>query len=146
MKKLYASLLAIGAALAVALAIVAPPAAAAVTNIAPSVGQVLAIPLQLSGAYSASVTGAARFNMPFPCKLIGVGAAPREVTGSSNTVDVLLGGVSVLSAPIATTAATYTEGTITTSSITDEGAITVDLAIPDGSLTDVTVLLTCVRR
>lgn len=147
MKKIRSLALALAAGIALALGAGTPPArAAGVTNIAPTVGQVVVFPLHLSGPYTASTTAVAKFNIPFPCKLLGAAAVPRELTGSSNTVDVLLGGVSVLSAAMAMTAGTYTEGTITTSTLTDEGVITINLAIPDGSLTDTTVLLTCVRR
>lgn len=144
--KLHVVAMLLAVAVAATLTTPAPEAQAAVTNYAPGVAQVSVIPLHLSGSYAASTTAAAKFKMPFPCKLIGAGAVPRALTGSSNTVDVQLGGVSVLSAPIAMTAGTYTEGTITTSTITDEGAITVDLAIPSGTLVDTTVLLTCVRK
>ena len=122
------------------------PAIAAVTNISPAVGQVVVIPLHLTGTISATTAAVAKFNMPFPCKMIGVGAVPRALTGSSNTVDVLLGGTTILSAAMAMTAGTYTEGTITTSTITDEGVITVNVTIPSGTLVDTTVLMTCVRR
>lgn len=123
-----------------------PAARAAVTNVSPATGQVVVIPLHFSGTYSATTTAAAKFNMPFACKLLGAGAVPRALTGTGNTVDVLLGGTTVLSAAMAMTAGTYTEGTITTSSITDEGVITVNLTIPSGTLVDTTVLLTCLRR
>lgn len=146
-KKFQHTLLALAAFAALALsASIAPPVEAAVTNIAPAVGQVVVIPLHLSGTYSATTAAVAKFNMPFPCKMIGVGAVPRALTGSSNTVDVLLGGTTILSAAMAMTAGTYTEGTITTSTITDEGVITVNMTIPSGTLVDTTVLLTCVRR
>jgi hypothetical protein len=66
--------------------------------------------------------------MPFKAKLVGVGASARASGGTSPTltVDVKAGGTTLLSAPISVTAATYTEGTITTSAIADEAAITVD--------------------
>jgi hypothetical protein len=105
------------------------------------------IPLHITGAISATVAGIAKFNMPFPCDLVGVGASAQAISGTTNTVDVKLGGVSVLSAPITIAAAgTYTEGTIATTAITDEGAITVDVNIVATSLTHTTVLLTCVRK
>lgn len=136
------------ACLGIAMALLAPMrlATAAVANYAPTVGQVVVIPLHLSGTYSATTAAVAKFNMPFPCKMIGVGAVPRALTGSSNTVDVLLGGTTILSAAMAMTAGTYTEGTISTSTITDEGVITVNVTIPSGTLVDTTVLLTCVRK
>lgn len=123
-----------------------PPVQAAVTNYSTS-AQVVFFPFQFSGAYSATAAGAVKFNMPMACDLVGVGASARAISGTTNTIDVKLGGVSVLSAPITIAAAgTYTEGTITTTAITDEGAITIDINIVATSLTDVTVLLTCVRK
>jgi hypothetical protein len=150
MKALRHITLALAAALALAIAPLAPQLApqanAAVTN-APLAAQVVYVPLHITGAISATVTGIAKFNMPMACDLIGVGASSQAIVGTTNTIDVKLGGVSVLSAPITIAAAgTYTEGTITTASITDEGVITVDITIAGTSLTHTTILLTCVRR
>lgn len=146
-RKLKTILVAVAlAAIALVPAIAPKPAAAAVTNMSSGIGDVVVIPLHLSGTYSATIAAVAKFKMPFPCKMIGVGSVPNALTGVNNTVDVLLGGVSILSAAMATTAGTYTEGTITTSTITDEGTVSVDLTIPAGTLVDTTVLLTCVRR
>lgn len=152
MKALRHVTLAIAAALALAIASapLAPQlvsqAQAAVTN-ASIAAQVVYIPLHVTGAVSATVVGIAKFNMPMPCDLIGVGASSQAIVGTTNTIDVKLGGVSVLSAPITIAAAgTYTEGTVTTAAIGDEGVITVDITIAGTSLTHTTILLTCVRR
>ena len=139
------AVLAICAAFALA-SFVATLAPAATPNIAVGAGQVVVIPLHLTGSIAATTAGVAKFNMPFPCRMIGVGAGPRTLTGSSNTLDVKLGGVTILSAPIAMTTGTYTEGVITVPTITDEGVITVDVTIPAGTLVDTTVFMTCVRR
>lgn len=122
-------------------------AQAATPNVAVGSGQVVYIPFHITGAISATVTSIAKFNMPMPCDLIGVGAVSQAISGAANTVDVKLGGVSVLSAPLTISAAgTYFEGTITTASIPDEGVVTVDVTITGTSLTHTTVLLTCVRK
>lgn len=122
-------------------------AEAAVTNYSVASGQIVYIPLHITGTVSATVAGIAKWNMPMPCDLVGVGASAQAIVGATNTIDVKLGGVSVLSAPITIAAAgTYTEGTITTTAITDEGAITVDVNIVGTSVTHVTVFLTCVRK
>lgn len=141
-------LIAAVAAVALACAFLAPkPAAIAATpNVTPGAGQVVVIPFHISGAVSATTAAVVKFNMPFPCRVLGVGAVPRALTGSSNTVDVKLGGTTILSAPIAMTAGTYAEGTVTTATITDEGVITIDMTIPSGSLTDTTIMITVVRR
>jgi hypothetical protein len=123
-----------------------PKAEAAVTNY-PLGAHVVVIPLHITGAVSATTAGIVKFNMPFACDLVGVGASAQAISGTTNTVDVKLGGVSVLSSAITIAAAgTYTEGTIATTAITDEGVITVDITIAGTSLTHTTVLLTCVRK
>lgn len=124
-----------------------PSAQAATPNVAVGGAGVFLIPLHLSTTYSTTTTSVVKFNMPMPCDMIGVGAVPRALTGGVNSVDVKLGGTTILAAPMNMTAGTYTEGTITTSAIGDEGVITVDLNIPgSSSLTDTTVIMTCVRR
>lgn len=124
-----------------------PAARAATTNVAAGGAQVLYIPLHITGAISATVAGIAKFNMPMPCDLIGVTASSQAIVGTTNTVDVKLGGVSVLSSAITIAAAgTVYEGTIATAAITDEGVITVDITIAGTSLTHTTVLLVCVRK
>ena len=146
--------LAIAAVLAIAAALlpqraveIVPSAEAAVTNYSVASGQVVFIPLHITGTISATVTSIAKFNMPMPCDLVGVGANAQALVGTTNTIDVKLGGVSVLSAPITIAAAgTYTEGTIATAAITDEGSVTVDVTIAGTSLTHITVFLTCVRK
>lgn len=146
-KKIHSLFITALVALALIAAPIAPPAQAAVTNYSVASGQVVYIPLHITGAISATVTGIAKFNMPMPCDLVGVGASAQAIVGTTNTIDVKLGGVSVLSAPITIAASgTYTEGTITTTAITDEGAITVDVTIAATSLTHITVFLTCVRK
>lgn len=132
----------------VAAQLIAPQQAmAAVTNVPISTPGVVVIPLHITGAVAATVTGISKFNMPFPCDLIGVGASSQAISGATNTVDVKLGGVSVLSSAITIAAAgTYYEGTIATTAITDEGVITVDITINGTSLTHTTVFLTCVRK
>ena len=139
--------LVLGLMVAFALTFNLPSAQAAVPNIAVGSGQVVVVPLHITGAISATVTGISKFNMPFPCQLIGVSASSQAINGTTNTVDVKLGGVSVLSSAITIAAAgTVYEGTISTSTITDEGVITVDITIAGTSLTHTTVLLTCARR
>lgn len=144
------------AALAVAVVIaalvssVAPQqATAATTNFPPST-PVYVIPLQLAKQYTATTANVVRFAIPFKARLVGVSATARASGGTSPTltVDVLEGGVSVLSAPIAVTAGTVAEGTVTDAALADEALITVSLAITGTSPTwdDITVLLTVVRN
>lgn len=110
---------------------------------------VVVIPFHVSGQYTASTTAVIKLTLPFKAKLIGVSATARASGGTSPTltVDLKQGGTTVLSAPIAVTAGTVAEGTITTATLTDESTITVDLAITGTSPTwnDITILLTLVR-
>lgn len=129
-----------------------PTAQAATPNVAVGAGQVVVIPFHISGQYTASTTAVVKFDMPFPCTVLGVGATARASGGTTPTltVDVLKGAspASILSAPISITAGTYSEGTIATAAIADETPVTVDLAIGGTSPTwnDITVLITVARE
>jgi len=142
----------VGILFAAALSVLPPlavPANAATTNYNLSVQQVV-IPFHISGQYTATTAGVARFALPFPAKLVGVSTSARASGGTSPTltVDVKAGGTTVLSAPVAVTAGAVSEATITTSNLADEAVITVDLTIGGTSPTwnDITVLLTVVRK
>lgn len=110
---------------------------------------VVVIPLHVSGQYTANTTAVARFTLPFKAQLVGVTASARASGGTSPTltVDLLEGGVTVLSAPIAVTAGAVAAGTITDSTLADESAITVNFAIGGTSPTwnDIVVFITVVR-
>lgn len=137
-------------AAALALASLAPVTFAATPNVAISNGGVVVIPLHISGQYTASTTAVARWLMPFPCDVIGVTASARASGGTSPTltVDVLAGGTTLLSAPVAVTAGANAEATIATAAVADEAAMTVNLAITGTSPTwnDITVFITVVRK
>lgn len=125
-----------------------PPAAqAASPNLAPGFG-VMVLPLHISGQYTTTTAAVAKFNMPMPCDMLGVGASARAMGTTAMTVDVQSGGTTILSAPITMAAGTYGEATISTAAIPDENAITVDINAPSGTSTinDVTVVLTCARK
>ena len=135
----------------IALMAIAPfrEAAAATPNYALAYN-VITIPLHISGQYTTSQTAVARFAMPFPCEVIGVGASARASGGTSPTltVDLKAGGLSILSSAFAVTAGAYSEGAVATSAVADEAAMTVDLTIGGTSPTwnDITVLVTVVRK
>lgn len=121
---------------------------AATTNYAPDKPVVL-VPFHVSGQYTADTTAVIKVTLPFKAKLIGVSATARASGGTTPTltVDLLQGGTTVLSAPIAITAGTVAEGTVTTATLTDEASITVNLVITGTTPTwnDITILLTLVR-
>lgn len=137
------------AAITIAAAALIPLPAQAATPNYPLATQVLVVPLHVSGQYTATTAAVARFALPFKGKLVGVGASARASGGTTPTltVDVKAGGSTLLSAPISVTAGAYAEGTITTSAVADEAAITVDLTIGGTSPTwnDITIVLTFVR-
>lgn len=143
----FAVCLAIAVALVIALGAIPPAARAATPNIAVGAGQVMVLPFHVTGAVSATATSIVRFQMPQPCRLIGVGANSRAIVGTTNTVDVKVGGNSVLGSAITIAAAgTWYEGTISTATIADEAVVTIDITIAGTSLTDTTIVLTCARR
>lgn len=144
-----AAFLAIGLAASLAGGVLAPPAFAATRN-QPVGSPVVVVPFLIAGQRTANVTAAIKLQMPFAAQLIGVSATARASGGTSPTltVDVLEAGTTVLSAPIAITAGTVAEGTVTDAALADEAAITVNLAIGGTSPTwdDITILLTLVRQ
>jgi hypothetical protein len=135
-------------AAAIALTQFAPaPALAATPNVAVGAGQVMVFPFHISGAVSATATSTVRFQMPQPCDAIGFGVNSRAIVGATNTVDLKVGGVSILSGVVTVAAAgTWYEGTITTVPIADEAVVTMDINIVGTSLTDTTFVLTCARK
>lgn len=125
------------------------PAGAVTPNYPPST-PVYVIPLQISKQWTATTANVVRLKLPFKAQLVGVSATARASGGTSPTltVDVLEAGVTVLSAPIAVTAGTVAEVTVTDTTLADESVITVNLAIGGTTPTwdDITVLLTVVRN
>lgn len=122
----------------------------AATTVPPvSTPGVQVIALQFSKQFTATTAAAAKFTMPFGVRVLGVSATARASGGTSPTltVDVLAGGTTILSAPIAITAGTVSEGTVSTAAVADEAAVTVDFTIGGTSPTwdDITVLITVAR-
>lgn len=152
MKTMFKNLyLRFAALLALSLAAIAllPAGHAATPNVAVGAGQVMVLPLFISGQRTATVTPV-KFAMPQPCDMLGVGATARASGGTSPTltVDVQDDAVSILSAAISITAGTWSEGTVSTAAIGDESVMTVVLTIGGTTPTwdDITVLLTCARK
>ncbi len=152
LKPVYGLLAAAVLAVALAVALPATQAQAATPNVAVGAGQVVVIPFHISGQYTATSGAVVKFNMPFPCDVLGVGATARASGGTTPTltVDVLAGGspASILSSAISITAGTYSEGTVSTAAIADETPVQVNLTIGGTSPTwnDITVLITVVRK
>lgn len=126
------------------------PAAAQTPNYAVAIPGVVVIPFHVSGQYTATAVGVARFAMPFPARIVGVHASARASGGTSPTLTVNLmdDGASVLSAAITVTAGNITHGTVANPVISDESVMTVDLTIGGTSPTwnDITIFVTAVRE
>ncbi len=126
-------------------------ASAATTNYSETVTGIQVIPFHFPGAITATVTPV-KIKLPFKAVPIGVSAYSRVIDTSSGnetqTVDVLEGASSILSAAISLAAQdTLYEGTISDTSIADEATVSIVLTLggTTPSLTDTTVLLT-IRR
>lgn len=136
-------------AIAASLSLYQSPAQAATQDAAVGGADVVVIPLHISGQYTATTTNVARLTLPFKAQVLGVSASARASGGTTPTltVDVLEGGTTILSAPIAVTAGAVAEGTVTDAALADESAITVTLTIGGTSPTwnDIVVLITLVR-
>lgn len=135
---------------AVGLMAAAPEVSQAATpNYSASAPGVMVIPMHISGQYTATTVAVAKWNMPFKCRLIGVGASARASGGTTPTltVDLKAAGSTLLTAPITVTAATYTEATVGAGAIADEAAMTIDLTIGGTSPTwnDIVIFITVVR-
>lgn len=149
MRKSFKSLLIASAALVIG-SLIALPAAMADTQNYGLTAPVNVLAFHVSGQYTATTASVVRFKLPYAAKLVGVSATARASGGTTPTltVDVKEGGTTVLSAPVAITAGTVSEGTVSDSLLADESTITADLTIGGTSPTwnDITLLLTVVRR
>lgn len=141
-------LLAAGLLLA-GLALAAPAAHAATTNASPG-ADVVVLPVHLPGQHTADAADIAAIKIPFEARVLGVSATARASGGTNPTltVDVQEDGSSILSTPVAVTAGTVAEASVSDTVLADEATLTLDLAIGGTSPTwdDVTVLLTVIRR
>ena len=103
------------------------------------------VPFVLSGQRTVTVTSVIRWRPPFGYEMTGVQVAARASGGSTPTltVDVLSGGVSRLSAPVAVTAGATAWATLLNSALPATADVTINLAIGGGTPTwdDITVIL-----
>ena len=140
----------LAAALFAAPLALAPAAQAATGNVAAGTPGVVLLPFHLDGQFTADTTAVVRLRLPFKAHVLGVSASARASGGTTPTltVNVKDDGTTILSAPIAVTAAAVSEGTVTAPSIADESVITIDLVITGTSPTwdDVDVLITLFRN
>lgn len=148
--KLFRKLTALIAIAALAVAsLIAPVTALAQTQNYPLSAAIVVVPFHISGQYIATTTGVVKFLLPFRAKVIGVSASARASGGTTPTltVDVLNGATTMLAAPIALTAGTPAQGTVTVANHADESTINVNFAITGTSPTwnDITVILTLAR-
>lgn len=120
-----------------------PAAQAATQNFSPAV-PVYAMPIHISGAYTATATPL-KFTMPFAARLVGFSAAARSVSGTM-TIDLQVSGSSVLSAPI-TASTSVVEATVATAAVADEATVTAVFTISgtNPTFSDITLLPVFVR-
>lgn len=110
---------------------------------------VVLLPVRIPSC-TADVPRAAAFRLPFPAYLAGISTTARTSTGTTPTLaaNVKAGGTTVLSAPVAVVADTFTEAVIATTKLADEAELTIDLDIGGTSsptFTDIDILITLVR-
>jgi hypothetical protein len=123
-----------------------PSSQAATPGVAVGAGQVMPLVFHLSGTYSATKTALVRFQMPQACDLISIGANAQAISGTTNTLDVKVGGTTVLSAVITFAAATtWYEGTISTVRVARDAVVTVDYTNVATSTSDITLIIQCAR-
>lgn len=105
-----------------------------------------AMPIQLAGTYTTTVTPV-RFKLPYAGQLIGFSANARTISGGL-TVDLQAAGVSLLSSAVSLVSnGVPVEGTVTTANVADEAELTVVLTLSNTpSHTDITVLPTFLQR
>ena len=122
----------------------------AVANYPDSAGQYQTLILPDTRQRTANATAVHRFKMPYAATVIGVSASARASGGTTPTltVDVMEGGVSILSAPVAVTAGAIAEATVSDTELADESSITVNYAITGTSPTwdDITVQIDLLRH
>lgn len=109
---------------------------------------VVLLPVRIPSC-NADVTRAAAFRLPFPAYLAGVSTTARASTGTTPTLaaNVKVGGTTVLSAPVAVLADSFTEATIATTKLADEAELTIDLDVggTTPAFSDIDILITLVR-
>ncbi len=122
----------------------------ATPNPSPASTGYMILPFHVTGQYTTTTAGVIKFNVPFPVRLITFMATARASGGTTPTltVDLKVGGSSVLSTPVSITAGTVSEGTISTPAVADEAAVTVDFTIGGGTPTwnDMTIIIVCKRQ
>lgn len=149
--KFKSSLMAVVIGMVMMVTMLISPLASADTLNFPSTRDVNLMTFHVSGQYTATTAGVAKFKLPFAAKLINATAYARASGGTTPTltIDVKNGASSVLNAPFSLTAGTVGEATTVTSpNFADESVVSIDLNIGGTSPTwnDITVILMLVRR
>lgn len=120
---------------------------AATSNPTPGSPGYFILTFHLSGALSGgTMAGIVKFNMPFPAQLLTVQQSCASLAGGPPTVDVKVGGSSILtSVTTMTTAGIVYEAAIATPAIADEAAVTVDL-VTGTSVGNTTIIMVLKRK
>ncbi len=131
------------------MAMLALPLAAFATTPNPTPGSpgYFILTFHLSGALAGgTMAGIVKFNMPFPAQLLTVQSSCASLTGGPPTVDVKVGGTSILTTVTTlTTAGIVYESVIATPAIADEAAVTIDL-VTGTSVGNTTIIMVLKRK
>ncbi|GAB4184215.1 MAG: hypothetical protein OHK0024_24360 [Thalassobaculales bacterium] len=123
----------------------------ATLNIPPAIPGGFCWPILIAGARTATAAGVVGIKVPQGFRVLGVSAYARSATGTSPTltVDIKAAGSSILTTPVAVTAAAAAEASLVAGvSVADEALITIDLAIggtDTPTWNDITVTITGIR-
>lgn len=126
-------------------------------NIPPGGAHCFSFPIRLSGRFSAVTLTAARHRLGGRHMLLGFSAVARAAAGAGAacTVDMKVGGVSLLAAPLAITADAPAQAVLRDLSasggsayptIPDEAVLTVDLPAVNGDWDDIDITVTLARK
>jgi hypothetical protein len=125
----------------------------------PSTAGVQIIHLQIAGQRTADIPAAVSVKLPFIVRLLGMEAKARAIGGTAPVIklDAKVGGDSLLSAPLAVTAAAFTAANFVASTslepmgrpkLTDESVLSIDLDVSGTNPTvdDIDIDLTVARE
>lgn len=153
-KKSFSKLIACTIVLSMFMFMVMAPAMAATTNPSPASPGYMTLPIVFDRTVaSASAPVVARFQLPFPCHVIGATFSAETIdltsTDETYTVDIQEAGTTMLSSAVSIVAAdTVYAGTFSDTEIADEAIVTIVLTVAGTtpSITDLSGMLILKRK
>lgn len=121
---------------------------ATTTNPSPASPGYIVLPIHISGQYTATAADIVSFKAPFPAEVVGCQLTARASGGTSPTLTITVQQASTTLCTAAITAGAVSEPTLSSTTIPDEAAVTIDFTIGGTSPTwnDMTVLLVLKRQ